>query len=297
MTNQQNWQQISAQIEQVTDQAFSIQSVQAVAGGCINAAYILQSDSISYFVKLNQLHLLPMFKAEFVGLQELAQTKTVKVPQPILYGSTKSHAFIVLEKLSLLTTQNKSQQAMGRQLAHLHQIKYDRFGWSMGNTIGSTQQINTLSNDWLSFWAENRLGSQLSLAKGNGYGGKLIQSAEKLTKSLADFFKDYHPHPSLLHGDLWSGNAAATDLGEAVIYDPACYYGDRETDIAMTELFGGFSTHFYSAYNEVYPLHKDYPIRKTLYNVYHILNHLNLFGSSYQQQAQQMIDSLLSEIS
>ncbi|KAF3982869.1 MAG: fructosamine kinase family protein [Methylococcales symbiont of Hymedesmia sp. n. MRB-2018] len=297
MTNNKNWQKISAQIEQVTHQAFSIRSTQAVSGGCINAAYSIQSDNKSYFVKLNQLQLLPMFEAEFLGLKELAQTKTIKVPEPIVYGVTDSHAFIVLEKLSLVSETNKAQQIMGQQLAQLHKIKQAFFGWSMDNTIGSTRQMNNASNDWPSFWAKNRLGFQLSLAANNGYDEKLIQSGYNLAESLTDFFTAYSPQPSLLHGDLWSGNVATTDQGEAVIYDPACYYGDRETDIAMTELFGSFNASFYAAYNEVYPLHVDYSLRRPLYNLYHILNHLNLFGESYLYQAQNMIDSLLSEIS
>jgi len=203
---------------------------------------------------------------------------------------------MVLEKHSLGSGNTQTDQLLGHQLAELHKKQQARFGWQQNNTIGSTAQINETSDDWISFWCENRLGFQLSLAKKNGYAGKLIRSGEKLSESLDYFFSSHSPHASLLHGDLWSGNASVTDQGEPIIFDPACYYGDRETDIAMTELFGGFGSSFYSAYNESYPLHSDYRIRKTLYNLYHILNHLNLFGEGYLHQAQNMIDSLLSEI-
>jgi fructosamine-3-kinase len=297
MTNNLNWQQISEQITQTTHLPFAITATRAVAGGSINAAYIIQSDNKSYFVKFNQRQTLAMFEAEFLGLEELAQSHTVTVPRPLLYGLTDSHSFIIMEKLSLSPRQSPSEQSLGHQLAQLHKIQQNYFGWHCNNTIGSTQQINDPSQDWVSFWANHRLGYQLSLACQHGYGGRLSQSGYRLAESLAGFFSHYSPHPALLHGDLWSGNAAMTSLSQPVIYDPACYYGDRETDIAMTELFGGFSADFYAAYNENYPLHSDYPIRKTLYNLYHILNHLNLFGEGYLHQAQTMIDSLLSEIS
>jgi len=291
------WQLIITQIEQVTHSSFIPSNRQEVSGGCINSAFILQSKNQSYFVKLNQAHLLEMFKAEFDGLSEIAQTNTIKAPRPILTGVAANQAFLVLEFIDISDKNSQSDTQLGHQLAALHKIQQSFFGWHTNNTIGSTPQINDSSVHWLTFWQSHRLNFQLSLAERNGYKGRLIQSGNKLSDSLHYFFNSYSPHPSLLHGDLWSGNAAMTTQGKAIIYDPACYYGDRETDIAMTELFGGFSSHFYQAYNKAYPLDSGYSTRKTLYNLYHILNHLNLFGSSYQQQAQNMIDSLLSEIS
>ncbi|MFW5443836.1 MAG: fructosamine kinase family protein [Methylococcaceae bacterium] len=296
MTNTPDWQYIAKQIEQTTEQPFTVINSRPVGGGCINTAYILQGQNSSYFIKLNRHELLSMFEAEFAGLQEIAQTKTVPVPQAIIYGISGDKAFLVLNNIQLATSNTQSDKQLGQQLAELHKIQQPYFGWHQNNTIGSTEQINQRSDDWISFWRKQRLSFQLSLAEKNGYGGKLTQSGEKLSESLDYFFDHYKPQPSLLHGDLWSGNYAATNKGDAIIYDPACYYGDRETDIAMTELFGGFGSSFINTYNNAYPLHSDYSIRKTLYNLYHILNHLNLFGSSYQHQAQCMIDSLLSEI-
>jgi len=295
MVNTSNWQYIAKQIEQTVNHPFNIVDIQAVSGGCINSAYLLQDKNKSYFIKLNQSELSAMFEAEFAGLKEIAQTNTIKVPLPILTGTFSDKAFLVLESIALTSGNQQSDEQLGFQLAALHKLKKPYFGWHLDNTIGSTQQINSPTDNWLTFWRTNRLDFQLSLAKKNGFGGRLIQSGEKLSNSLDYFFNDDSIQSSLLHGDLWSGNAASTNQTEAIIYDPACYYGDRETDIAMTELFGGFSHHFYAAYQESYPLDSTYSIRKTLYNLYHILNHLNLFGSSYQSQAQNMIDSLLSE--
>jgi len=296
MPTAETWNSISKQIEHATHTPFKITNIHPVSGGCINSGYIIQSNNNRYFIKLNQTHLISMFKAEFAGLAEIAKTHTIKVPRPILFGKTSEHAFLVLEYIELFAGNQQSDSQLGHQLAALHKIPQDFFGWHQDNTIGSTPQINTSIEQWPIFWQNNRLNFQLSLAEQNGFKGNLIKSGKRLSNSLHHFFKSYTPQPSLLHGDLWSGNAAMTKQDEAIIYDPACYYGDRETDMAMTELFGGFSLHFYSAYNESYPLDSAYSTRKKLYNLYHILNHLNLFGSSYQQQAQNMIDSLLSEL-
>ncbi len=169
-------------------------------------------------------------------------------------------------------------------------------GYISGNTIGSTPQYNQRDNDWVHFWQQQRLGSQLQLAAANGYGGTLQTQGEQLLARLGEFFCDYRPQASLLHGDLWGGNAAADAKGQPVLFDPACYYGDREADIAMTELFGGFGSDFYAAYQAEFPLDAGYKTRKTLYNLYHIINHVNLFGSGYLSQANAMLGKLLAEL-
>ncbi len=293
----EEWQIIAKEIEKTTHQPFIINSIQSVSGGCINATYIIQSNKKDYFIKLNQAKFLSMFEAEFAGLKELQETNTIRIPQPVVCGISADKTFLVMENIPLTSSSKQSDKQLGQQLATLHQIQQPFFGWHIDNTIGSTTQHNPRSENWLSFWQTHRLGFQLSLAETNGYGGRLLQSGEKLSESLGYFFSDYHPTPSLLHGDLWSGNTAVSATSnEPVIYDPACYYGDREADIAMTELFGGFGSNFYAAYSTIYPLDSGYSIRKKLYNLYHILNHLNLFGEGYLHQAQGLIDSLLSEI-
>jgi fructosamine-3-kinase len=164
------------------------------------------------------------------------------------------------------------------------------FGWDINNTIGSTVQINNWTANWAEFWAKHRIGYQLKLARRRG--GHFPQG-ERLLEVIPELLAGHEPQPSLVHGDLWGGNAGVTSAGEPVIFDPAAYFGDREVDIAMTELFGGFSAQFYRGYNQVWPLEGGYDQRKTLYNLYHILNHFNLFGGSYESQANQMINRIL----
>ena len=290
-----NWNTITEHISAATGQAFTVQSVQPLTGGDINAAFRLQDTHKSYFVKLNRPELMAMFAAEFAGLQALAQTQTLRVPAPVVYGQSDSHAFLVLEYIELGRSHPASDRLLGQQLARLHQQAQPYFGWHRDNTIGSTIQPNSQSNDWLNFWREQRLGFQLQLAVQNGYKGRLQRIGERLCDELGAFFTDYSPSPSLLHGDLWAGNAATDKQGKPVVFDPACYYGDRETDLAMTELFGGFSQDFYAAYQDVWALNEGYRVRKSLYNLYHILNHLNLFGDHYLRQAENSIIELLTE--
>jgi protein-ribulosamine 3-kinase len=291
-----NWDIIAKHISTATGLAFTARSVQPLSGGDINAAFRLQDGHSSYFVKLNRPELVTMFAAEFLGLQELANTQTLRVPTPVVYGKTDTHCFLVLEYLELGRSSAVSERLLGQQLARLHQQVQPYFGWHRDNTIGSTLQRNQQSNDWLSFWREQRLGFQLQLAAKNGYGGRLQQTGERLCSELTVLFTDYAPSPSLLHGDLWAGNAATDKQGNPVIFDPACYYGDREADLAMTELFGGFGRDFYAAYREIWSLNEGYSVRKSLYNLYHILNHLNLFGGGYLPQAENIMTRLLVEI-
>ncbi len=167
------------------------------------------------------------------------------------------------------------------------------FGFAHNNFIGATSQPNAWTTDWPTFWCEQRLGFQLDLAARNGYGGELQKMGQQLMQRLPEFFVGYHPVPSLLHGDLWGGNHSYTADGTPVLFDPAPYYGDREADLAMTELFGGFDQSFYAAYHTVWPLDAGYATRKILYNLYHILNHANLFGGGYARQAEGMMRRLL----
>jgi protein-ribulosamine 3-kinase len=237
-----------------------------------------------------------MFAAEFEGLKEISGIGAIYAPAPIVHGEAGSQAFLVLEYLEFGASSQQAQRLLGHQLAELHRHKQPYFGWHRDNTIGSTQQVNTRSEEWIDFWRERRLGYQLQLATRNGYAGRLYTQGERLCSALAGLFDGYRPQPSLLHGDLWAGNSATDRQGRPVIFDPACYYGDRETDIAMTELFGGYGRDFYQSYNESWPLDAGYSVRKTLYNLYHILNHLNLFGGGYQRQAENMTLQLLAEL-
>lgn len=267
-----------------------------LGGGDINTAYKLQTPQRSWFIKINQASMLDMFAAEAAGLQELAKAGQVKVPEVVCYGSFQQYAYLMLEFIALGALRGESLVLLGRQLAKQHRQAQTSFGWHCDNTIGSTPQSNRRHDDWLTFWHQERLSKQLEFARNKGYVGQLQSKGEKLLVSFGGFFSGYQPVAALLHGDLWIGNAAADKQGNPVIYDPACYYGDREADIAMTELFGGFGPEFYASYQNTYPLHSGYQVRKQLYNLYHILNHLNLFGSGYQSQAVSMIERLLAEL-
>lgn len=290
------WHIIEQAISDATQNSFTVTEKSSVSGGCINNAFTVQGENDSFFVKLNDADLLDMFEAEFEGLSEIVQSNTISVPEPICNGVAEDSAFIVLENLSIGPSNQASMATLGKQLAEMHHTQQSHYGWSRDNTIGSTPQVNSPLNDWLEFWQTNRLGFQLELAGLNGYRGSLQKKGDKLMEKMPGLFPDGNPKASLLHGDLWSGNMAILDSGSPVIFDPAVYYGDRETDIAMTELFGGFSENFYLSYNEHYPLDSNYLIRKTFYNTYHILNHLNLFGGGYGQQAESMMDKVLSEL-
>lgn len=291
-----NWPEITAQISSVTQSSFNAQQITAVGGGCINQAYCIADEKQRFFIKLNTAQSLPMFEAEAAGLKELVQTDTIRVPHPICCGQNDNTAWLVLEYIQFSNNARGNAADLGAGLAAMHHTHAAKFGWIRDNTIGDTPQINTQSFDWLFFWRTHRLGYQLELAKTNGYTGKLQNLGEQLLIELDQFFCGSSPQASLLHGDLWSGNYSFDDMGQPVLFDPATYYGDREADIAMTELFGGFPNNFYSAYRHEYPLDSGYNVRKVVYNLYHILNHLNLFGGSYRNQAEQMINRLLTEI-
>jgi protein-ribulosamine 3-kinase len=290
------WPEIAERITAATGEPFELRSHRAVAGGCINTAYVLEAGARRYFVKTNRASGLEMFEAEADGLAELHRAGAVRVPSPIFSGVAADTAFLVMEYLPLGRSGAGAAERLGRRLADLHRTTAPRYGWHRDNTIGSTPQVNTQSGAWIDFWRERRLGSQLDLAARKGHGGRLQRAGERLMADLDAFFAGHDPEPSLLHGDLWSGNYAADESGEPVIYDPAVYYGDREADLAMTELFGGFPQAFYGAYRDAWPLDAGYRVRRTVYNLYHVLNHLNLFGGGYGAQAQQMMDSLISEI-
>jgi len=265
-----------------------------IGGGCINQAVRLKGEGRDFFVKFNAAKFAEMFVAEAEGLRELAATRTVRVPEPVCWGVAGDMAYLVLDYLEMRSTGNAA--AFGKQLATLHRTTQAQFGWHRDNTIGATVQINTPCADWISFWRERRLGFQLALARSNGGGRELQRLGETLMIELQGFFDGYRPQPSLLHGDLWSGNHGYLADGAAVIFDPAVYYGDREADLAMTELFGGYGAEFYAGYRDAWPVDEGYATRKTLYNLYHIINHFNLFGGGYERQALDMLRRLLAQI-
>lgn len=288
---------LSQAISEALGEPFRAESSREAGGGCIHRALVLEGGGRRWFVKLNEAAALPMFEAEMDGLAALAEAGALRVPQPLCRGVAEAQAYLVLEYLELQPVgDDAAAVAFGRALAQLHRQTGAHFGWRRDNFIGATAQINSEHDNWPHFFATARLLPQLRLAAGGGHERKLIERGEALAEKLPAFFLDHRPRPSLLHGDLWHGNAARLPDGRPAAFDPAVYYGDREADLAMTELFGGFPTAFYAAYREAWPLSGDYETRKTLYNLYHILNHLNLFGAGYLHQAQRMIERLLADL-
>jgi fructosamine-3-kinase len=221
-----------------------------------------------------------MYAAEAQGLRAL-RAAGVRAPAPIAHGVRGGAAFIEMERLELGA--RADWPAMGRMLAALHRNVSDRFGWAADNWIGLSPQRNALSSDWAGFFRDYRLLPQIERARKKGYA---------LEMPSLSLLERHRPQASLVHGDLWGSNAGFTAQGP-VIFDPAVYYGDREVDLAMSELFGGFPTEFYSAYQDAFPLDPGYESRKPLYNLYHLLNHLNLFGAGYLAQVQATLRLLL----
>lgn len=294
------WNDIVEAINSTLNSSLTLQATHTIGGGCINQAWKLEMEdgaqgiSKSFFVKSNAKNLQHMFAAENAALIEIAETKTIRVPNPIEMGVSGNNCWIAMEFLEMSGT--GSAQQLGQQLAAMHRTCRKDYGWHRDNTIGSTPQPNTQSASWVDFWREQRLGYQLETSARKGYSGKLQALGDQVMSKLDLLFDGYVPQASLLHGDLWGGNWSGLTDGTPVIFDPASYYGDRETDIAMTELFGGFSETFYQAYNENWPLDEGYGRRKILYNLYHILNHLNLFGGSYAGQAESMMQQILFDL-
>lgn len=289
------WQHLASEISTQTGQSFTPKSPQNIAGGCINQAVKLSDGQHHWFVKLQRAEQLAMFEAEAEGLAALADSQSIGVPRALMTGQFAGQSYLVLPFIQSGPTGSQGHALAGERLATMHRHSAEAFGWYRDNTIGATPQINTWNKDWIVFWRDQRLGFQLELAANKGYGGRLQTQGEKLRADLAQLI-DHAPAPSLLHGDLWGGNITFDQAGEPVIFDPAVYYGDREADLAMTELFGGFSPDFYAAYKATWPLPPGYLVRKHLYNLYHILNHLNLFGGGYADQASKTIDRLLAAI-
>lgn len=266
-----------------------------VGGGSISQGFSLSgTDGRRFFVKKNHARLRAMFEAEAAGLEELARCEALRIPRAIALTDHGDACFLVLEHLDLGGSADGA--ALGHGVAALHAITGAHFGWNRDNLIGSTHQPNSPDKDWVAFYRKHRLAFQRRLARDNGAGAGLLDTVGRLETDLDVFFTQYRPEPSLLHGDLWSGNWGFLRDGSPTIFDPAVYYGDREADIAMMELFGHPGHEFFAAYNEARPLDSGYAVRRDLYNLYHILNHYNLFGGGYAAQAEGMARRVLAAL-
>ncbi len=288
------WQAVKKSISDNTRYHLRDYRLARLSGGNINQAWHLSDREKQYFVKTNRGDLLYMFEAERAGLEEIHQSQAIRVPEVIGCGAVANHSFIVMEFLEIGGIADDS--LLAHQLASMHRCTRDQFGFHIDNTIGSTAQINTNDESWVEFWRTQRLGFQLDLAVKNRLDREMIARGEALSEVVAQFFSSYRPVASLLHGDLWSGNWGADNGGNPIIFDPACYYGDHEADLAMMELFGQPGRRFFDAYDEVFSIDAGYTTRRDLYNLYHILNHANLFGGHYSSSARNLIDKLLAAV-
>lgn len=276
-----------------------------VGGGCIHRAWCLQtSDGERLFAKTNRADQAPLLEAEAEGLRALAQIAPpgLRIPTPLALGLVGEEAVLVLPWLELARGSSGSPAwaTFGANLARLHRRSLEPspgftadppgFGWPRDNFIGASPQINGWNGSWGLFFRDCRLAPQISwLAR----RGRPLAGADRLLERLDGWLDGQEVEPCLLHGDLWSGNGALLSGGGASVFDPAVYRGDRETDLAMARLFGGFPEAFFQGYTDEWPLAEGWQARKELYNLYHLLNHANLFGGSYNKQAQEVLNALL----
>lgn len=285
---------IETAISSCTEQDAEFADSKTTQGGCINDSQIVTlKDGRQFFVKTNpeSKTRLGLFETEYDALLLLAEPDVIHVPKPIAC----SNDFIVIETFIEGAPAADWQEQMGRSLANLHTAtKSERFGFDKDNYIGMSRQINSWQDDWLSFWRDQRLGLQLKrLAMITDKSDPILAKGEKLMSRLESLLGDIKEPAVLLHGDLWSGNAAANEQGQPVIFDPASYYGHREAEIGMMRMFGGFDARCEAAYAEVWPLEDGSEQRISLYRLYHEINHFILFGYNYYRSCITTIDSLI----
>lgn len=288
------WQTIQSEIQQATGTSFLISEKMPVSGGDINQAFRLIGDQKEYFVKLNGNEYADMFIQESTGLKALESANPFIIPKVVLYGVFQDQSYLVLEYIPMHQQGDIADFAIA--LAKLHLNTHAKFGFYNDNYIGKTPQINPFKNNWGKFFAEQRIGYQLDLLQQQNVAKSLIEKGRQLAKNLPIYLNRHQPKPALVHGDLWQGNYAFNQKGQPMIFDPACYYADHEVDLAMLELFGYPGRAFFDAYSRVHKIEEGYSMRREIYNLYHILNHANLFGGHYFSQSEQIIEKLASII-
>lgn len=252
-----------------------------VAGGDTAAAFCVETDEGRFFAKRALPTHQSQLQSEAFALTRIAETGSIAVPEVILCDASGSEVWLLMEWLDLRALDAVTERALGRALASLHRNTAAAFGWSDTNWLGGSLQFNAPRDSWGEFFATQRLEPQLKWGSDQGYGEHFHDHGKRLLERLPELLSGHHPEPALVHGDLWSGNAASTRSGTPVVFDPAAHFGDRETDLAMMRLFGGFGPSCFAAYAEAWPLPAGHEQRVRLYQLYHLLNHLNLFGSSY----------------
>ncbi|MFY0599102.1 MAG: fructosamine kinase family protein [Cyclobacteriaceae bacterium] len=280
---------IKAALETTLSKKIDILSGNIVLGGDISKASSIQTEEGNFFIKWNTHAIPDLFEKEVHGLAILKSTNTINIPEVIGFGSVENQYYLIIELIERGAPNSKFWDSFGQQLADLHRHSSPNYGLDIDNFIGRLPQINKQHENWVDFFVENRLDYQLQLGLTNQVlTAAFASKIEKLYNKLPTLLPT--EKPALLHGDLWSGNFLCDQKGNPCIYDPAVYYGNREMEIAFTQLFGGFDSRFYHAYNEAFPLQKGFEERKDLYNIYPLLVHANLFGGSYASS----VDRILS---
>jgi len=285
------WQTIGKDISAATSTDFSIVKADRISGGDINQSFVVYNNQQHFFIKINNADVAAMFEQEAYSLKAIHNANTIACPSVICLGSTDSLSYLVLEYLTIDRSQQSNWYQYGQELAQMHEVTvHGQFGWQEDNFIGLTPQSNQWQSNWRSFFAEQRIGWQLQLLREKSVKlGNIDHIVDACHKGLLH----HKVFPSLVHGDLWQGNMGFCD-GKPLIFDPASYYGDREVDIAMTELFGTLPQDFYQGYQSISAIPPGYEKRKHIYNLYHILNHANLFGEVYIDQARASITRILA---
>lgn len=288
------WDEIGEQVATLRGEPWTVRQASPVSGGCIHEAWQVTTETGKrWFVKINRRHLAAVFRAEAEGLGALAATGAIRVPGVAAWGEAGGRSFLVLEWLELAARTAPGERRLGESLARLHGHTGPAFGWERDNFLGQALQVNGWNGDWVAFFRDHRLAPQARRAREKGLR---LEGWSRLLDCLEGFFGGHRPTPSLLHGDLWSGNAGYLHDGAPVVFDPAVYFGDAEADLAMAELFGGFGGAFWDGYRNLRPISSGYAVRRDLYNLYHILNHFNLFGGGYGAQANRLVATLTAEL-
>ncbi len=286
------WNAIAQQVSDAIGREFKIRERERISGGDIHQAYRVADHHCALFVKVNRRDRIELFETEAHGLGRLAHSPLITVPEVITVGDCAEGAFIALQYLEMGKGSDAQWYQFGQAMACLHRDhSQSRYGYDEDNYIGTTLQPNRWQKNWAEFFAEQRIGWQLKLAQDQGY--RLGNNAQWIDR-CAEALRGHQPVASLLHGDLWHGNLAFVD-GQGCLFDPACYYGDRETDMAMSTLFSPLPQDFYKGYDAEWPLDVGYTQRQGIYQLYHLLNHLNLFGGSYLQQCQGKLQELFCD--
>lgn len=284
---------LNQELSQRLEEKIEIFDFAKLHGGSVNYSFLLRTNKKAFFMKLNDALAFPnMFALEVDGLDAIKKTKTLNVPDSILEGKFNEMSYLVLDFIESRQTGSAFWENFGKELANLHQNTQKEFGLGYSNYVGSLKQGNSVTDSWSEFFGNNRIMTQAKMAYDNGrIDFSLMRDLEHLSQKSSQYFPT--SEASLLHGDLWSGNFMVGKEGLPVVIDPAIYYGNREMDIAMSMLFGGFNKRFYDVYNEVNPLDKNWEERIDLCNAYPLLVHVNLFGASYAQRLKSAIKRYL----